>query len=262
MVPVQRMDEASRLATNAGWEGAVRAVGRLDPAPRWRERAAEALHQAAGGVHALVVTCPIDQPEKGSFAVCPAAWAPLSARILEEHIPRLQAAGEGWPGLYRRAGIICPVMSALADVRVAEGLLRELLEPAGIAGYICAFLVTEREKLVGWMAVAVAQPEREVLASVAGPLARVAREAAATLSAALALAQECGASFPRAAPGDDALSPRERQIAALAAEGLSDANIAARLSIAEATVGSHLARIYRKLCVHSRVELVTRALPR
>jgi DNA-binding CsgD family transcriptional regulator len=51
------------------------------------------------------------------------------------------------------------------------------------------------------------------------------------------------------------LSPRERQICMLVVEGFSDANIAARLSIKEATVGSHLARIYRKLRVHSRVQL-------
>jgi len=54
------------------------------------------------------------------------------------------------------------------------------------------------------------------------------------------------------------LSRRERQIAALAADGLRNANVAARLDIAEATVAVHLKRIYGKLGVASRVELATR----
>ncbi len=55
-----------------------------------------------------------------------------------------------------------------------------------------------------------------------------------------------------------ALSARERDVVALVSEGLSDVNIAARLFISEATVGSHLHRIYRKLGVHSRVALLLR----
>jgi DNA-binding CsgD family transcriptional regulator len=39
---------------------------------------------------------------------------------------------------------------------------------------------------------------------------------------------------------------------------LSDLNIAAHLSLKEVTVGSHLRRIYRRLGVHSRVELAAR----
>jgi DNA-binding CsgD family transcriptional regulator len=37
--------------------------------------------------------------------------------------------------------------------------------------------------------------------------------------------------------------------------GFSDLNIAAQLDISEGTVGWHLNRIYKKLKVHSRVEL-------
>lgn len=56
----------------------------------------------------------------------------------------------------------------------------------------------------------------------------------------------------------DELSPREREIAALVVRGMSDLNIAAQLAIKEVTVGSHLNRIYKKLGVHSRVELASR----
>lgn len=51
------------------------------------------------------------------------------------------------------------------------------------------------------------------------------------------------------------LSPRERQVAALAAEGYASVNIAAQLELGEHTVRDHLKSAYRKLGVHSRVEL-------
>ena len=58
-----------------------------------------------------------------------------------------------------------------------------------------------------------------------------------------------------AAPRSTALSAREEDIVALVARGFADVNVAARLGIAESTVGSHLHRIFRKLGVHNRVEL-------
>ncbi len=51
------------------------------------------------------------------------------------------------------------------------------------------------------------------------------------------------------------LTKREKQVARLAASGMSDAAIAEELSIAERTVGNHLYRIYGKLQINSRREL-------
>ena len=51
------------------------------------------------------------------------------------------------------------------------------------------------------------------------------------------------------------LSEREAEAAVLAADGMSDADIAAKLVISEATVGSHLQQTYAKLGIHSRSEL-------
>ncbi len=52
------------------------------------------------------------------------------------------------------------------------------------------------------------------------------------------------------------LTSREREIVLLVIEGYSDLNIASRLNLAEATIGSHLNRAFKKLRVHSRAELV------
>jgi ATP/maltotriose-dependent transcriptional regulator MalT len=59
--------------------------------------------------------------------------------------------------------------------------------------------------------------------------------------------------------GLTALSSRERQIAQLAAQGLMAAEIAEQLSISDRTVETHLANVYTKLGVRSKVELIRRA---
>jgi DNA-binding CsgD family transcriptional regulator len=93
---------------------------------------------------------------------------------------------------------------------------------------------------------------------------RVARE---TLHHALALFQEieAGAWAARArmeldriggrAPGGDELTPSERRIAELVAEGRTNKEVATALVLADRTVESALTQIYRKLGVRSRTEL-------
>jgi DNA-binding CsgD family transcriptional regulator len=55
--------------------------------------------------------------------------------------------------------------------------------------------------------------------------------------------------------GPSSLTPGERAVAELAAEGLTNAQIAQRLFIARKTVESHLASAYRKLAIKTRAEL-------
>jgi DNA-binding CsgD family transcriptional regulator len=62
------------------------------------------------------------------------------------------------------------------------------------------------------------------------------------------------------APSDDLaeaglLSPRERQVAALVAQGLTDRQIAERLVITEGTAGIHVGHILNKLGFHVRAEV-------
>jgi DNA-binding CsgD family transcriptional regulator len=96
---------------------------------------------------------------------------------------------------------------------------------------------------------------------------RAAREA---LEAALEIFEQLGARLWAAraraelsliggrAPAKDALTPAERRVAELVAEGRTNREVAAALVVSEHTVESHLRRVYRKLGVRSRAELARR----
>ena len=65
----------------------------------------------------------------------------------------------------------------------------------------------------------------------------------------------------RAEADRDELTPSEHQVASLAVRGLQNREIAQRLFMSPKTVEAHLTRIYRKLGVRTRVELVHRYQP-
>jgi DNA-binding NarL/FixJ family response regulator len=54
---------------------------------------------------------------------------------------------------------------------------------------------------------------------------------------------------------DNQLTPSERRVADLAASGMTNRDVAAALFISHRTVEANLARVYRKLGIHSRAEL-------
>ena len=96
--------------------------------------------------------------------------------------------------------------------------------------------------------------------------AALAAEAAGDLERALALFERIGAAravrrlrtgsvLPAAAAAAARLTRREREVARLAAQGYANRSIASEIGIGERTVETHLAVAYRKLGVHSRVEL-------
>jgi len=62
------------------------------------------------------------------------------------------------------------------------------------------------------------------------------------------------------APADEDLTPRERHILSLLAEGLDNTAIAERLTLAKRTVQNHISNIYGKLGVTSRTEAMLYAI--
>ena len=69
-----------------------------------------------------------------------------------------------------------------------------------------------------------------------------------------------GSPPPTAPPGAEALSPRERELITLVAQGHTDAQIAGQLFISVRTVSSHLDRIRDKTGCRRRADLPRLAL--
>ena len=57
---------------------------------------------------------------------------------------------------------------------------------------------------------------------------------------------------------EEGLTPAERRVAALVAEGRTNREVAAALFVTERTVAGHLSHVYAKLGVRSRTELARR----
>ncbi len=84
---------------------------------------------------------------------------------------------------------------------------------------------------------------------------RVARVARAELAA-------CGGRRRRGADDPNELTAQEQRVAELAAGGLSNGQIAAALHLSPKTIGHYLERIYVKLDIHSRRELIAQGARR
>jgi len=100
-----------------------------------------------------------------------------------------------------------------------------------------------------------AAPQAEILA---GIRAVAAGETVLAPSIAAKLVSRVRADAASVAP--PALSPREREVLALVAEGRSNPEIAKALYIGEATVKTHLLHAFEKLGVSDRTRAVTRAM--
>ncbi|NUR85098.1 MAG: response regulator transcription factor [Nonomuraea sp.] len=112
-------------------------------------------------------------------------------------------------------------------------LLRRLLS-AGIRGYLLKSV--HSEEVISAIRSVVNDPERLVLA--------VSRDSMAQIHA----------------PAQNILTDKERQVLELAAQALSNQQIARHLSLTEATVKRHLRNVFVKLGAVSRIDAVNRAV--
>jgi DNA-binding NarL/FixJ family response regulator len=97
----------------------------------------------------------------------------------------------------------------------------------------------------------------------AGPPEELFRAVRAAATGGMALAPEAAERLTsRMSDPAPALSDRETQVVRLLAEGRNNRDIAAALFLSEATIKTHLVRIYRKLGTENRVSTVAEAARR
>ncbi len=167
------------------------------------------------------------------------------------------------------------------------GSRARVLDDLDCCGYLCALTGRSAEAVTVWAAVVALQgregfsvpshpdvpegwferqePLGEARRALGPDRARAAGERGAAMSLATAgeyalLLTAAGPQPPAAAPGTEGLSPRERELITLVAQGHTDAQIASQLSISARTVGSHLDRIRDKTGCRRRADLTRLAL--
>jgi predicted ATPase/DNA-binding CsgD family transcriptional regulator len=162
-----------------------------------------------------------------------------------------------------------------------------LLDDLDCCGYLCAMTGRYADAVTAWAAVVALQghegfsvpsrpdmpegwfqrqePLRAAREALGPDQARAAEERGATMSLATAAEYALMLTAPdpqstAAAPGQERLSTRERELVTLVAQGYTDAQIAAQLYISVRTVRSHLDRIRDKTGCRRRADLTRLAL--
>ncbi|MCI0673264.1 MAG: LuxR C-terminal-related transcriptional regulator [Myxococcaceae bacterium] len=209
-----------------------------------------------------VWTCPPGHPLEARGQTSPTELHGLVEDVVTRYLPMVERGSDG--ALARRGHLstrpYAPLESAL-DRKLAAKLRRERFGPAGVEGLVVSWLLCRDGLPLGFVGVGGVQPALELLAELSERLDEVAQEASVTLQGALELSAGCGALPPPPPTADSAkLTVRERQVARLVAEGLSDAEVAQELSMSEQTVGVHLRHIFHKLGIHSRSGLLSRGV--
>lgn len=168
--------------------------------------------------------------------------------LMDIRMPRADGIA-GTAGILKsatEAGRTPPRVIVLTTFDLDDAALRAIR--AGASGFLLKdaepeFLLAAIRAVHGGHAVVAPGAITDLLAHVGGALDARRSRTPAELSAAR------DAALP-------ALSKREREIFAAVAEGLSNAEIAAREFVAEATVKSHVGRILAKLGLRDRVQVV------
>ncbi len=239
------------------WRVAEVSAQKLLSADAWRSQLADAVRRAADAKYVTVATCPPHRYLSAQAGTSPPEHHAITEALFVRFLPRIEKAGLGM-STGPLEGVYAP-LERVPEQDLTIALKREIFTPNGIVSLLHVFLTATDGQPIGWISVGLACSPTEAIDRFAVPLKGVADHASETLRGAVALAEACGVlpSLPQEEALDQ-LSARERQIVQLVMLGLSDANVAQRLQLSETTIGSHLKKIFRRLKVHSRVELAGR----
>jgi DNA-binding CsgD family transcriptional regulator len=245
---------------DAKWNATLSAASRLAPADEWRASIARTLREATRAELAYVITCPPgDWGQHFQGTTHPFDYTSLT-RAAETFLPRIKESGESFDHAIPRYGRIYAPLDVARHRPLAEEMRATILAPADLRGWVVTSVIDDANALIGVIIVGTRRESAAFIEHAGARLLEVSSVAARTLGGALRLAAGCSpqpARRDRPEPKSPLalLTTREREIAELVASGLRNANIAARLDIAEATVAVHLKHIYAKLGIASRVEL-------
>ncbi len=171
----------------------------------------------------------------GEEAVALAAEREPDVVLMDLRMPRLDGV-EATRRLAERGGVRVVALTTYADDESVLGALR-----AGARGYLTKDAGAEE---IGAAIAAVARGEAALDPAVQAQVVAALRADKAE----------------RAEPElPDGLTPREAEVLELIAEGLSNAEIAERLVVSEATVKSHINHLFSKARVRDRAQAVTYA---
>lgn len=223
------------------------------PPDGYRRSLVEAAQRALGVPFAVVATFPANQPSAMCFSYSDGPARSSALEFATRHFVPLIARGyDPLAPAAERGPVFDTLPEPDRDVRrVRAAMDRLAVAPVGGRSATSTLFTDHDGRFVGWLVAVHLEPIGAVLRRHETTLSRFGHAVGTTLGAAAALAAEQSAP----ALALHVLTARERQIAELLAEGLSDLNVSARLGITEATVGTHVHRIFRKLGVHSRVQL-------
>ena len=175
--------------------------------------------------------------------------APAALAILDEH--EQEMAARNWPDALLRCRVVRTMaLAAAKETTAAEALLADVLRQAESGGFIRLFV--DEGPAMGHLL------SRVAAGSPANAYVQQLLEAFSLKMVAPAPDPSRSAAKSRTALVEP-LSPRELEVLALVAEGLSNREIGERLFLALDTIKGHNRRIYGKLQVQRRTEAVARA---
>lgn len=228
--------------------------------PELRPALTEASTLIAGTFGADKVDVFVHDPQSASLVALGTSDTPMGRRQHDLGLNRLQIANGGRAAEAFLTGV--PHLTGRADEDPEE--LRGVTEGLGIRSMVEQPFEIDGERR-GLLEVDSATPDffserdRDALAAVAGWVALVFQRAELAERATV-LAERRGER--RAAEDIARITPRQREVAVLIAAGVSNAEIAARLTITEGTANNHVEAILRRLGLQSRTQVAVWAVER